>query len=999
MGFMGESLSWQYPDRNSHRLCSGVQVRKTAVLRSGCDEVVGVSGTQAGSPIWLGAVSDGFDRKKRKDNGASLSMKVHIPDAYAVEDLVLFGDMAKGVISKGFEVEVPDLSHAEMETLNGLEDDFRTFLTNIEESERLQIQFYKDGEYGRELERFQRVTDKAQASRLSIRQRTERYQRYRGRMEEDRLIQSNLRFYLSSKIEGGKYKGGRKREYYERIVKGYEQSFGTRIELGDRLLRGYGGKMRGLDRTEQLGELMRYFGPTLIKHYQASDLLEVTDPYANLMQLAQAGSPSPIQGPDHGFYLDGYYFGMVSLMTMPKQTFFGMMNLLTDLALPNYRVVVNGRKLSVEREIQQTESDEEKLVNASMSKAGRAPKLRVFEGRKHNARRVERLMGNEVTPWEAQWVVMTWDQSLDGLRSKMATLKGTIGKLRGIKYYEPSWEIASLNYFAAAIPGWSFGRYKDFTHKIDDVNLVDLLPLGGTPKADLAEAEILMDGAAGNLIGLRTFGGSLGSETPLLSLMTGSKGSGKSLMVNDFLIQSEPYYDYTVIIDNGMGYGVYTSCVDRSVSPIVIRSNGAHTINPFDTRGLPLSGELLANAVALMSLLIGGSDSPDKRRYRESLMAMRIKEVYADYSLRYAREHEEQMVAIARQTMGVERWLRERSSEGEGFIDAYSALVDLQSQDPEAFQEWCAPESEVMQYLENPRHAESIRNMTFAHFLPEEFPTLSEVQDEMASRGRSRLGGIETQECAIIATLLETWLRDGPYGPMVDGVSNIRLDRKIVHFELGKIKESERDLLNVAGFLIMNDVRNYIMTLPRSLRKRQVLEEMSALLSLDNGPKICRDLYERMRKYNCWVLSILQNIARVHEQSPGVASAILSNTDQLFLLKSNSRADLDLVSKTYPIPEVTKDTVMRFASPSGGGAEVYAGFALVQLQEGQPKVTIGRNYAHDEMLYVASSTGSVFEQRSKELRGAKDMVDAIIQYSQRQPDAEDSVGTVERKRE
>jgi TraG P-loop domain len=228
---------------------------------------------------------------------------------------------------------------------------------------------------------------------------------------------------------------------------------------------------------------------------------------------------------------------------------------------------------------------------------------------------------------------------------------------------------------------------------------------------------------------------------------------------------------------------------------------------------------------------------------------------------------------------------------------------------------------------------------------------------------------------------LEVWLRDGPYGPIVDGVTNIRLDRKIVHFELSKIKESEQELLSVAGFLITNDVRNYIMTMRRGARKRLILEELSAFLALENGPKIVRDYYERMRKYNCWVLSILQNFGRLHEQNEGVTGAILSNTDQVFLLKSNSKKDLDLVSETYPIPETTKNTVLKFPQPSGYGPEVYSGFALVQVQEGRPKVTIGRNYAHDEMLYLSSSTGSVFEERSRQLRTEKNIVDAIIKYS------------------
>src|SRR5260370_29268481 len=185
--------------------------------------------------------------------------------------------------------------------------------------------------------------------------------------------------------------------------------------------------------------------------------------------------------------------------------------------------------------------------------------------------------------------------------------------------------------------------------------------------------------------------------------------------------------------------------------------------------------------------------------------------------------------------------------------------------------------------------------MVFAHFRPEEFPTLYDLQDEIQTQGRKRPATPESQEYAILGKVLEIWLRDGPYGPIVDGITNIDLKKKIVHFELGKIKESESELLAVAGFLIMNDVRNYIMTMPRSLRKRLILEELSAIMDMDNGPKIARDYWERARQYSCWLLGILQNFARLDERNPGGTGAMLSNSDQAIWLKSNNKQDLNLV--------------------------------------------------------------------------------------------------------
>jgi hypothetical protein len=654
-------------------------------------------------------------------------MNVHIPDCYSVDDLLVFGDVSHGVICQGIDVSIPDQSNVEAEVLNALEGDLRTFLANIQEGERLQIQFYKDSDYHRELERFQKVTEKGDMCRFSRRNRTERYERYAERMAEGRLIQSNLRLYISSRIHAPKFKGGlSRRAHYERTVSAYKQSFDQRIQVGDQLLKSYGGGMKAMDGLGHLQELCRYFGPSASKLYLAEEIL--SDPHANLMELARVGSASALDGPDHGFFLDGHYFGLLALSTMPKQTFMGMMQTITGLAVPNIRVVVNCYPLSVDREIVKTEEEQEKLERSSENKKGRQAKLRVQAGMEKNALRVRRLMSNQVLPFRAQFIVLAHDETKEGLRSKMAALKGAVGKLGGIRYYEPSWDISTMNYYNAAIPGWSFDGYDDFTHKLDDVNLVNLLPIGGTPKGDLEAAEALYDGDAGNLIGIRTFSGETGSEMPLHSIIVGAKGSGKSLLVNDILVQTEPIYDYTVIVDNGLSYGVYTGCVDEGAAPIIIRSNGNYTFNPFDTRGLPLSNESLSNITALLSLLIGGTDSPEKRRYREALMTSQVREIYADYYRRYRREQEAGLPQIAREALCVERWHKERSGQGDGFVDAFVEFQEFRKDDPEAACEWLASysESEIATYIENPTSDTLLGNMVFAHFRPEEFPTLYE---------------------------------------------------------------------------------------------------------------------------------------------------------------------------------------------------------------------------------------------------------------------------------
>ena len=47
-------------------------------------------------------------------------------------------------------------------------------------------------------------------------------------------------------------------------------------------------------------------------------------------------------------------------------------------------------------------------------------------------------------------------------------------------------------------------------------------------------------------------------------------GAGKSVTVCDLLSQTEGYFDYTVIIEEGLSYGLYTQTVEPDARSIII---------------------------------------------------------------------------------------------------------------------------------------------------------------------------------------------------------------------------------------------------------------------------------------------------------------------------------------------------------------------------------------------------------------------------------------------
>ena len=106
-------------------------------------------------------------------------------------------------------------------------------------------------------------------------------------------------------------------------------------------------------------------------------------------------------------------------------------------------------------------------------------------------------------------------------------------------------------------------------------------------------------------------------------------------------------------------------------------------------------------------------------------------------------------------------------------------------------------EAEALKFLKDPRTSKEVRNLAFAYFTSDEFPTHRMLQELMMLDPM----GVERDQIMEIATLILPWCRDGNYGCLFDGTSNLSLTGKIAHFELGYIPESAKELKAAAGFL------------------------------------------------------------------------------------------------------------------------------------------------------------------------------------------------------
>jgi len=886
---------------------------------------------------------------------------------YFVDDHCVHGDPGAGcVVSRSYALEMPDTSASDDQTFVDLERDLRLMLGCMKPEERAQIQFYTSNDFVPALDRYEKETN---ASTIDICSsvRRELVDRFRRRMADETLIQSNLRLSLSTRLPAFTKQDGRKVKGFADVFKVVARSFEQRSQFFDVLLRGYGGSVTPLDNAGHYEEFLRHWSPGQARQPRFQD----PDWLRTIEDLCAFSGLSPRGEHDHGFYMDGFRFGLLVARTMPRATWARTMEPFLALTIPNLRVVLNMQPLAIEQELQH---EAERFSKLTSNIDPKDPDPQSIVGRDAHLDRMRLLLSNKVIPFRAQLIVIVCDRTADGLDARMEAVRAALGKT-GCEAIQPSLATSTVSFFNCATPGigpWI--NYRDFWQKMDDaVNVANMWPAGSTPKADLDDSDWITDGDTNNLVGARCFSGA----SPVHMLCAASTGFGKSSTLQTITLQTAPLFKFIVVIDDGLSWMSTCNRLDQSSRPISVRSNGGQTFNLFDTGGLPKASQHLASATALAHLLVGKHVDQDKDKLRAAILAETIAEVYGVAYRRWRKDHPEEHYDLCIEAATLLAF--QKAEKIETFLDAFLEARSLRKSNPLALTKYEETINESAALLaSDPDTQDVVQNLAFSRFSPSMFPTLSDLQDELHATAIQK--GPHQELCATLASLLRPWLRDGRYGPIVDGASNVDLGStemsedsplKVIHFELGELGESEAELRAVAGFLITNEVRNHIQGMPRGIRKQVVIEEMVSFLRVPNAEQIIVDYWQKMRKYSCQMVAVFQTYSTLLEASPTVAKAIISNSSAMLLLGNRNRQDLETLGSftPRPLPDVIKDQITRFPKPADLKPEdAYAGFVYAQLDGDKPRYTVGRNYISEFVEGITSSSGSDFERKRKELR-------------------------------
>jgi hypothetical protein len=912
------------------------------------------------------------------------------PNGFFVNDLILFNSLRRGgYVAKGFVFEAPDLTNSPIADLNEFQDQLSRLLASLHDNQRLQIQYFSDSDYKAELLRFQKETERFD-NIWTKRSRNERFMRYWQAMVERKLRRQRVIIYISRSLENTpKLVSGDAalRKYYLTILdqlRGeFEHVHGQILDI----FASTGTRILPMTDVDHFRHYKQFLNPSLADRFDF-DASQDFSPELSIQENCWHSEGNG-QG-DFGFYLDGHYHSVIALTRWPRTTYPGIIQRLTNLRLLDFTITVNIDPLPVTQEIHKEEKEHDRIAGDYASEK-KVSLLTVMEKKQ---KKIHALMQGQTIPFNALFVIRAWDKSKDGLAAKTGAIKNAINAMNSAQYFESNLPSTSRKLFFQTWPGWLWGRYEHRKLYSEHRYLADMLPITSTFTGHLKTAEAIYDGPNNNLVGVETFSGSKDNQSPQHAVLLGMSGAGKSVTVCDLLSQTEGYFAYTVIIEEGLSYGIYTQTVEEGARPIIIHPDGDLTINYLDTKGLPLTPDHLSAATALVARMIGTSSQEDKQMLRQAQIAKYLNLLYEDSFQDWQKKRHYQLFNIARHAMALQKFRLERMPPGATTLETFADFRDQAKPGPNGekngqssseaatnFNEWGTeyiaqfPEADVLRFLKDPKTSREVRNLAFAYFTPEEFPTHRMLQELMMLDPV----GSERDQIIEIATLILPWCRDGNYGCLFDGTSNLSLTGKIAHFELGYIPESAKELKAAAGFLITNHARKHIITLPRAVRKRNVYEEVARFLDIPGGQEIVQESYAQLRKFNCWNISIVQQYARFKQSR--IRSAVFGNSRQFFIMRQNDRADLEDMAQDIALPEVTKHAIMNYPLPDHQSGQKYSPFTYFHTDSGRNLCGTAYNISSREMLYCSSSSGEHFDKRARELRQSPNIVEGIIAHA------------------
>lgn len=815
-------------------------------------------------------------------------------------------------------MDLPDLSSASFDACNQAQDAVALALRQLPEGLRLQVRLDDDTRDAQRLRDYQRDTEACQspATRLL---RNANFIRQWQRLERRELRSKRLLFFVGQPLDPSAIGGWRPspgEDHYRRLLDGARSQLDGYRQTISEALASIGGRVVQLSESETGRLWLDAFNPSISAGLNPDEAIGFRSEESLLSNCWH----TDLVGTNRGLILDGWPHKALSLKRLPSRTFHTCMRNVVHLPFGDVIFAAHVRRLSRERVLRDTQRELERVHRQLQ----RMPNERLSVTAEQLREKQSRLAAGDVVPLEFELIVIVRAPSEDELAARAAVVKGAIQSIDGALCYEAALTTTVRDLFAGALPGWMWRARTGYVHYVEDITAADLSPLGSDFSGHPGPVQALFDGPRNNLVNMVNVLGDGSAATPQNLLVIGLPGSGKSLMLLKLLMETAMTFGFTAIIEEGMSQAPFTR--GMGMEPVVFRLDGTQTINPFDTRHQPFCPFALSMLTGLLSCMAGVPADEDRARRQSALISRQLEQLFTEHAEEKLRTWpEERRMEVLANALAVERhagtshtsrseafasfreWRRENEAEAEALLASFSA--------------------DALREFES-THATAVRDMVFAHLAPDEHLTLSSFWEHLLMADENE------EDCRWISTLLAPWLRGRNYGCLLDGVSNVNLDGPVVHFETGQVSDAARELRRVVGFLVINDIRHHILSLPKAMFKRVVIEELSRFIEIPGAIPILRELAEQFRKHRTQVIGTVQSFSRLADSPLRVA--LMGSARALAIFNTGDRTDIQSLADAVGLSESAVETILRLPRPDQLVGEKFSEFFYWHSDPSQP---------------------------------------------------------------
>lgn len=607
---------------------------------------------------------------------------------------------------------------------------------------------------------------------------------------------------------------------------------------------------------------------------------------------------SELRGGRRGFFLDGNHFAIFALKRLPFECYPGIMDHLAALPLKEFVITALVKRIPKENIIRSLQQRLSRL--SAQMKRRTDPELKpTFE---QISLKIDRLARGVVAPLTLEVVVALHAKTEEALSKQCEILRSATARMNNAELFEATVSASARNLFLKTLPGNLWSPDRGFEHYTESSYAPDLLPISKSFCAHIDQPEALFTGLYGNLVGARTFLGEGEISTPQHAIFCGGSGGGKSFFLGKFLSQVVNDGDWTCIVEEGLSQASFTEAL--GAKPIVLVPGGAISLNPFDTSSLPFGSLNLAIIVALVSKMLGIPSDEEKRRSSKALLTRHVNALMTEVAEDWFRlQPESERAKIIRHAYAAHRIAGELLTDD---VEAFLFLKHLSSEESgKAAEELGRATSEELNLFLS-KHRDSVLRMTFAFGCKP--PILSSLCEHL------EVSAVSDGEAAKnAASSLRLWCRGGTYGTLFDNQSNVSFKGPVIHFELGRIPKGAEELKSVFLFLLVNLIRQHVLTLPKPVRKRFAIDEIQPFLAIPEADEFLKEASAQFRKFNCQLIVTCQQLSQFGSEV--TRSVVLGNASMAFLFHPGDLSDLDIASKYLPLSESAKAMIGRYSRP------------------------------------------------------------------------------------